>query len=224
MQSSNATFSFGAWLRMHLVESVVFIIILRCSFHIICKIIHMSRFSFQLLCPRLTRRVTPPTLARHKSQQNERPDRWKQKTLRIKHCFSMKTTQFLPLMWSSDVRAEATHVCWPSGDDLSWYCCCVPRYKDITTRYPRAPGTDINKYQGNAAGVGPGSWGHCCQDSLITISLWRLTVFYCRHDLLECHWDLPASNECLSCHLTWKIVQHFTALFIQKGCCCWMKV
>lgn len=93
---------------MHLVQSVVFIIILRCSFHIICKIIHMSRFSFQLLCPRLTRRVTPPTLARHKSQQNERPDRWKQKTLRIKHCFSMKTTKFLPLMWSSDVRAEAT--------------------------------------------------------------------------------------------------------------------
>ena len=70
-------------LRMHLVQSVVFIIILRCSFHIICKIIHMSRFSFQLLCLSLTRRVSPPALACHKSQPNERPDRWKQKTLRI---------------------------------------------------------------------------------------------------------------------------------------------
>ena len=72
-----------AWLRMHLVQSVVFIIILRCSFHIICKIIHMSRFSFQLLCLSLTRLVSPPALACHKSQPNERPDRWKQKTLRI---------------------------------------------------------------------------------------------------------------------------------------------
>lgn len=79
----HATCSLRAWLRMHLVQSVVFIIILRCSFHIICKIIHMTRFSFQLLCPSLTRRVSPPALACHKSQPNERPDRWKQKTLRI---------------------------------------------------------------------------------------------------------------------------------------------
>ena len=45
---------------------------------------------------------------------------------------------------------------WPSGDDLSWYCCCLSalaRNKDISTGYPRALGTAINKYQGNAAGV-----------------------------------------------------------------------
>ena len=155
----HAVFSFWAWLRMHLVQSVVFIIILRCSFHIICKIIHMSRFSFRLLCPRLTRRVSPPTLARHKSQPNERPDRWKQKTLRIKHCSSMKTTKFLPPMWPPAIRAEATQTCVPT---LRWWpqlilLLCPPLVAiKISPPDTPAPGTsDINKYQGNAAGVGP---------------------------------------------------------------------
>ena len=89
---------YGAWRRMHLVKSVVFIIILWCSFRIICKIIHMRRFSFQLLCRLLTRRVAPRSLEPHKSRANDgSSDRWKQRALRIKYCFPMKKNRIPPI-------------------------------------------------------------------------------------------------------------------------------
>ena len=125
---------YGAWRRMHLVKSVVFIIILWCSFRIICKIIHMRRFSFQLLCRLLTRRVAPRSLERHKSRANDgSSDRWKQRALRIKYCFPMKKTEFLQLMapWRPPECARTRW--WPQlisglwlveSDHITWILAC----------------------------------------------------------------------------------------------------